>query len=242
MFPSVAFQQPSKDILTSSPTIKVRLVNGLGLGEFLREVWWHLSSDFTFIECDSPDYLIFGPYGPPPPEGNYVRIGYYCENIWPNLEACEWAFGIPYEEDVGSERYCRIEWHGIRPQELVKDVRAVMSRPIPPRFCNFVFSNKVGFRESFFRALCRYKHVDAPGCSMNNRPPLDLEFPDESRWVRKRKFLSQYKFTIAFENSSKAGYNTEKLTDSMLAGSVPIYFWQSRDRAAFQPAQLHQRA
>ena len=35
---------------------------------------------------------------------------------------------------------------------------------------------------------------------------------------------SQYKFTVAFENNSALGYNTEKLTDPMLAGSIPIYF------------------
>ena len=100
----------------------------------------------------------------------------------------------------------------------------MLSLPIPPRFCNFVFSNPVGFRESFFSALRRYKHVDAPGKSMNNRPSFDSEFANENRWIRKRRFLSQYKFTIAFENDSKLGYNTEKLTDAMLAGSIPIYF------------------
>jgi hypothetical protein len=203
--------------------IKIKFANGLASTEMLHGVLWHVSDRFRFVESDSPDFLVFGPYGAPPPAGDHVRIGYYCEYIWPDLNVCDWAFGVPYEEEVGSDRYCRIVWHGIRPQQLVKDIANIQDQPIPPRFCNFIFSNPVEFRESFFKALCRYKHVDAPGRSMNNRPPFDAEFSDESRWVRKRKFQSQYKFTIAFENNSAMGYNTEKLTDPILAGSIPIY-------------------
>jgi len=191
----------------------------------LREVLWVVSDSFEFQEEEiNPDFVIFGPYQPPPPAGRYVRIGYFCENSRPKVETCDWAFGIPYEEEVRNDKYRRIEWHGIKPQDLVKEIPAALSRPIPPGFCNFVFSNRVAFRESFFRALCQYKHVDAPGGSMKNHSSLDSETGDDTRWVRKRRFLSQYKFTIAFESDSKSGYNTEKLTDPMLAGSVPIYF------------------
>src|ERR1041384_6028088 len=179
-----------------SRPIRIQFVGGLDPTEMLKEVLWPVSGMFDFVIDDiAPEFVVFGPYAPPPPRRKNVRVGYYCENIWPNLEVCDWAFGIPYEEQIGSDRYCRIEWHGIRPQELAKDIPAALTRPIPQRFCNFVFSNCVGFREDFFRALCQYKHVDAPGHSMNNQPSLDSEFQDESRWIRKRKFLSQYKFT-----------------------------------------------
>ncbi|MFD2145597.1 glycosyltransferase family 10 domain-containing protein [Mucilaginibacter antarcticus] len=36
-------------------------------------------------------------------------------------------------------------------------------------------------------------------------------------------FLSDYKFTIAFENDIYPGYQTEKLYDAMKANSIPIY-------------------
>ena len=222
--PVASLQGETRSSVSSRKKVKLKFSNGLNSAEMLNEALWHIADTFQFVESASPDFLIFGPYGPPPPPGNYVRVGYFCENIRPNLQVCDWAFGIPYEEEIGSDRYCRIEWHGIRPQDLVKDIPAILSRPTPPRFCNFVFSNAVEFRESFFKTLSRYKLVDAPGRSMNNQLSFDLQFPDESRWTRKRKYLSQYKFTIAFENGSKAGYNTEKLTDAMLAGSIPIYF------------------
>jgi hypothetical protein len=204
--------------------VKIKFINNLNSAEMLNEVLWLVSDTFEFVVSETPNFLVFGPYGPPPPPGDYVRVGYFCEYMWPNMSVCDWAFGVPYAEEVDSERYCRIEWHGIRPQQLVKDITKIQAQPIPPRFCNFIFSNRVGLREGFFSELSRYKHIDAPGKSMNNQSSLDADYPDEDRWVRKRKFLSLYKFTIAFENNSALGYNTEKLTDPIMAGSLPIYF------------------
>ena len=43
------------------------------------------------------------------------------------------------------------------------------------------------------------------------------------KWAVKHQFLSEYKFTIAFENYVYPGYQTEKLYDAMLCKSLPIY-------------------
>ena len=40
----------------------------------------------------------------------------------------------------------------------------------------------------------------------------------------KIKFLSSYKFSIAMENSEGEGYISEKIIDSFLAGTIPIYY------------------
>ena len=40
----------------------------------------------------------------------------------------------------------------------------------------------------------------------------------------KIKFLSSYKFSIAMENSECDGYISEKIIDSFLAGTIPIYY------------------
>jgi hypothetical protein len=37
-------------------------------------------------------------------------------------------------------------------------------------------------------------------------------------------FINDYKFTIAFENSSNSGYTTEKLVDALGSNSIPIYW------------------
>ena len=39
----------------------------------------------------------------------------------------------------------------------------------------------------------------------------------------KISFLSQYKFSISMENSEADGYTSEKIFDSFLAGTIPIY-------------------
>ena len=40
----------------------------------------------------------------------------------------------------------------------------------------------------------------------------------------KIKFLESYKFSIAMENSEGDGYISEKIVDSFLAGTIPIYY------------------
>jgi len=44
------------------------------------------------------------------------------------------------------------------------------------------------------------------------------------RETEKINFIKNYKFTIAFENSTSPGYTTEKLWQPMLSGSVPVYW------------------
>ena len=40
----------------------------------------------------------------------------------------------------------------------------------------------------------------------------------------KIKFLSSYKFSIAMENTEGDGYISEKIIDSFLSGTIPIYY------------------
>ena len=40
----------------------------------------------------------------------------------------------------------------------------------------------------------------------------------------KIKFLSSYKFSISMENSEGNGYISEKIVDSFMAGTIPIYY------------------
>lgn len=188
--------------------------------------------DLYDIEISSrPDFVIYGPYGGQLPPGDYVKIFYGCENVSPNMSECDWAFGVEYEDSFVHPRYCRLHW-GKPDSRLLKpnfDDPTVTDRK--RKFCNFLFAHRVPFREEFFKALSRYKRVDAPGKSMNNMAPFDAR--SAAGWQRSKiAFLANYKFTIAFENSSTPGYNTEKLTDPILAHSVPIYWgdpWIDRE-------------
>jgi len=185
-----------------------------------------ISNEFQFELSQSPDFIIFGPYGNDiPKRGNYVRIGYFCENIKPDLDSCEWAFGIPLESEIRCEKYKRIQWHGFDPKILIKsltdnDIDKIINSK--KKFCNFLYSNPIPYREDFFRQLSKYKKIDAPGKSMNNMASIDSLYQGDI-WNSKRLFLGEYKFTIAFENYSYPGYQTEKLYDAMREFSLPIY-------------------
>jgi hypothetical protein len=211
----------------SKPVIKLRFQNGLTLHNFKKEVFDinGVSDIFDFEETPDADFIIFGPYGNDiPQKGYYTRIGYFCENIKPDMAVCEWAFGVPREVDVNHPRYQRIQWHGTNPQALIKpdsyNAEEILAHK--KHFCNFIYSHKVPYREEFFRQLSKYKKVDSPGKSMNNMESFDNKYTGD-RWQRKRQFLNEYKFTIAFENDVHPGYQTEKLYDAMQANSIPIY-------------------
>lgn len=206
--------------------IKLRFQNGLTFKSFKKEVFdiEQLSDIYRFEESEHPDFIIFGPYGDDlPAKGNYTRIGYFCENITPDLNACEWAFGVPSEKEFNNYKYKRIQWHNLNPDDLVKrnwDGEQILASKT--KFCNFFYSHPVKYREEFFRQLSKYKRVDAPGKSMNNMPSVDNIYKGD-KWAVKHQFLSEYKFTIAFENYVYPGYQTEKLYDAMQCKSMPIY-------------------
>lgn len=87
------------------------------------------------------------------------------------------------------------------------------------KFCNFVASNGAcQERNLFVEQLSKYKKVDCGGRWMNN---IGYAVQD------KRKFQSEYKFSIAFENNAyRPGYEwyiTEKPFEPMCVNSVPIY-------------------
>jgi alpha(1,3/1,4) fucosyltransferase len=211
----------------SKPIIKIQFRNGLTFEGFKETVFEieQLTNIYDFTESSNPDFIIFGPYGNDiPPKGNYTRVGYFCENIKPDLSICDWAFGVPKEEDIKHPKYKRIQWHGLDSQLLVKphgnDPEKILASKT--KFCNFLYSHKVPYREAFFKQLSKYKKVDAPGKSMNNMPGIDTLYAGD-RWEVKKQFLSPYKFTIAFENDIFPGYQTEKLYDAMMADSIPVY-------------------
>jgi len=205
--------------------IKIKFQNGINYEIATRAILNEVLEDFIFEESEDPDFIFFGPYGMDiPPPGPYVRIGYFCENINPDLSICDWAFGIPREEDIGDPRYKRIQWHDLNPIKLVKpsgyDAEKIAGGK--KYFCNFLYSHPVPYREEFFRQLSKYKKVDAPGKSMNNMAGINDRYEGD-KWEVKKQFLGDYKFTIAFENYVYPGYQTEKLFDAMQVDSIPIY-------------------
>ena len=89
----------------------------------------------------------------------------------------------------------------------------VINSPIRKKFCAAVISNcGPKFRMNFISKLNKYKKVDMRGICNNSF---------KERVKDKIKFLSDYKFSIAMENSEGNGYVSEKLADSFRAGTIP---------------------
>ena len=79
---------------------------------------------------------------------------------------------------------------------------------ISPRYTDF-------FRLNFIEELNKYKKVDMGGNYNNNvRGPVK----------DKIEFFKDYKFSIAMENRKGDGYASEKIIDSFISGTIPIYY------------------
>ena len=218
--------------------VKIQFRNGLTFESAVNEILNELTDEHEFIDSDKPDFIVFGPYGHDvPPKGDYVRIGYFCEAITPDLEICEWAFGIPQEETINNHRYKRIQWHGLDPHCLVKNIDVEKVYQQKTKFCNYFYSNPIAYRDEFFTQLSQYKHVDAPGTCMNNMPAIEKQFKG-AKYDIKRQFLLSYKFTVAFESYVYPGYQTEKLYDAMRCNSIPIYCGDPLIAKVFNPASI----
>ena len=94
------------------------------------------------------------------------------------------------------------------------------------KFCCFVYSHGIRFRDDFCRELARYKHIDCGGGCLNN---VGGKVKD------KLGFQRAYKFCIACENSCYPGYCTEKILEAYKSNCIPIYLGSSTVHMDFNP-------
>jgi alpha(1,3/1,4) fucosyltransferase len=176
-----------------------------------------LTSVYDVEISDCPDFLIHSVYSFNFLQYNCIRILYTAENIRPNFFETDYAFSFDYPELT--ERNFRFPYYGWRvdPDLLVKnEVNIDSIVASKTKFCNMVVSNaNAKERIDFFHKLSKYKKVDSGGKYLNNiGGPV----------ANKIEFIKDYKFTLAFENTSYPGYTTEKITEPMLVNSLAIYW------------------
>ena len=135
----------------------------------------------------------------------------------PELD-CEYSGNFDYLNDDRNYRLPHyLLYDGYYELERPKIIEESMAHR---KFCNFVVSNgNCQERNNFFNQLSKYKKVDSGGRFMNN---LGFAITD------KRKFQSEYKFSISFENNAyrpqHPGYTTEKIMEPMTVNSIPLYW------------------
>ena len=171
-------------------------------------------NDVEYVE--RPDYLFYSCYGCEHRKYAAVKIYFTGENFRPNFFDCDYSLSFDYDDYRG--RNYRLPFFLIHrdPSALLapKDPGAILTAKT--KFCNFVFSNPAPKeRIRLMEKLSRYKKVDCGGKVLNN---IGYNVTD------KLAFISDYKFTIAFENTAFPGYTTEKIYQPMLVNSLPIYW------------------
>jgi len=188
-----------------------------------------LKTRYEVIISDKPDYLIC-----PISSTNQVhfrdciKILYTAENLCPDFNMFDYAIGFDWL-DYG-DRYFRFPCAYLDKEKFNllenKHTFEIFERN---KFCNFIYSNNAAdpIRTFFYQELSKYKKIDSLGKYLNNMGGKLCE--------DKLKTQSQYKFTIAFENSAHPGYTTEKLIDAFAAGTVPIYWGDPEVTKVFNP-------
>lgn len=176
-----------------------------------------LSKRFDLELAKKPDFLIYSCFGKNYLKYDCVRIFYTGENVRPDFDDCDYSFSFDFPV---TEKNYRLPLYKLYTEEfdVVKNKNRNIEMIINEKrkFCNFLYSNKrAQERIEFFHKLQEYKKVDSGGKLLNN---LGLFVED------KLAFLRNYKFTIAFENSSYPGYTSEKILHSFAADSIPIYW------------------
>jgi len=177
--------------------------------------WNLLSRKYDLELSDDPDILFYSYFGNDHRNFNCIRVLFQGENERPNFRICDYSFSFDHIQDHRNYRLpLYYLYDDVEKLTLPKDPERIASTKT--KFCAFVFSNKFcDKRNRFFKKLSKYKKVDSGGSVYNN---VGGKVSD------KRSFIQDYKFTIAFENSSYPGYTTEKIFEPMLVHSIPIYW------------------
>lgn len=192
-----------------------------------------LLDKFNFIDDPVPDFVVFYNKKYIPPNTNATKIFYGQEAMPINMSICDWAFGFPYEEDIKSDHYIRLPNYVMYPglYNIVKKDTYNIDKIIESKteFCTFVYGHTRPERVALFNELSKYKKVTSPGSVCNNAPPIRGANAKQSRFSPTNfedlvKYISPYKFHVAFENTLFKGYTTEKIVSAMQANAIPIYF------------------
>ena len=150
---------------------------------------------------------------------NSVKIATYSENYIPDLNYAD--FAISQAHIMYLDRYFKYPYF-IRILNKIRryDIKNRINKEDikNKKFCAAVISSNHSseyFRFDFINKLNKYKKIDMGGRAFNNVG---------GRVKDKIKFLSSYKFSFAMENTKGDGYVSEKIIDSFLAGTIPIYY------------------
>ncbi len=208
-------------------------------GVKLKDTWIYKTLDkhYDLELSENPDYIIcscFNLY-------EYckypqVRIMFSGENYVPDFNLIDYAISSYPVDFLDRNFYLPQSLFGYdgerrelesRKREYTADFLATKTR-----FANFIasYDSENNMRGDFFKALSKCKKVDSAGKWLNNTGEY-VRFQDNS----KVEFQRQCKFSLCFESTSNAGFNTEKIMDAFYAETIPVYFGDPNIASIFNP-------
>jgi hypothetical protein len=173
---------------------------------------------------NNPEHLIYNVFGCQYLDSRYnnsIKIAFFTENQLPDFSKADYCIGNSHINYL--DRYFRMPIYFLNrisriKNEAIEEIRTrILSNPNRTKFCAALISNGIttdGFRLTFIKELSKYKNVDMGGRYKNNVGKIK----------NKIKFFSSYKFSISMENTEGEGYLSEKIIDSFLSGTIPIYY------------------
>lgn len=189
-----------------------------------------LKKNFEVSIDPNPDFLFCASFGKSFLKYDCVRIHYEGENLSPDFNLYDYALGFPYISF--DDRYLRLPHYVLYPKACEKALKKHTLSDDEynkhTKFCNYVISNALSApdRSRMIDVLNSYKTVDSGGKYKNN---VGGPVPD------KLAFEENYKFTMAFENSSSNGYTTEKIIEAFAGATIPIYYGSQDIAKEFNP-------
>lgn len=198
-----------------------------------------LSQRYTVIRDDeNPDYLIFGDrnFGTSNERfnnRNVIKIFFTGENQRPWDYHCHYALSFDHidsDRQMRFPHYVLYEYdHNImlRHKRSPDDITEIRKKG----FCSFIQKNPMANKRNwYFHELSKYDHVTSAGPLFNN---TDGVMPEGV--VGKVDFMANFKFNLAFENSSYPGYLTERLYEALCSKTIPIYWGSATAALDFNP-------
>jgi len=209
------------------PKLRLDFVDFGGTNKLDNYFYRALSKDFTIEISDRPDLLIFQ-------DGGYVNRLYTCKKLFvtgesdlPDWSVADYAISCHFLDDPRHLRLPFYVWGGMASaRDLIKsETRTQEILSAKRTGCSAVVSNanvkRSRERTEFFLKLFQKLEVQSAGRFMNNVGFISPGGP------AKLDFIKKFKLNFSYENKDIPGYTTEKLTDAMLAGCIPIYWGNS---------------
>ena len=202
-----------------------------------------LFEDVEVVEPEDADVMFFSLFGNE--SGRYKdckKIFFTGENVRPNFKRCDYSLTFDADEHEGKNFrlplwYLYIDWFEVNsydnPDWLIPESYLYndneFTQKKKDKFCSIVYGKQIESRINAIQNISsNYKQVDVFGKANPN-----YYLPDGEKY--KLDLISNYKFSLCYENSVTPGYHTEKLLHGKVAGNIPIYYGDKSIGEDFNP-------